>query len=185
MASRFGVSGKGKGFDVAILLGSKSDKKLLEDSGAFEILDSLGISYHSSVCSAHRNPRELACFCLEVISMTKPKVIMAAAGMAAGLPGAIAGATNQWLPIIGVALDCGFLGGLDALLSICRMPKGVPVMCSGIGIAGFVNAAIAAGQILATGDESIAERLHSYLNETATKPEFGYRTSSKEVETAK
>jgi len=140
--------------EVAVLMGSESDRTIMEKTA--EILEKYGIEYEMLVTSAHRTPertREYA----RTAEGRGIKVIIAGAGAAAHLPGAVAAYTR--LPVIGVPLAGTSLGGLDALLSIVQMPAGVPVATMAIGKAGARNAAILAAQILAIYDETIAKKL--------------------------
>ena len=140
---------------VGILGGSKSDFPVLEKSGA--ILDELGIPYELLVVSAHRTPDRL----FEYASSAHGRgieVIIAGAGGAAHLPGMLASKTH--LPVIGVPIPTENLRGLDSLLSIVQMPKGVPVATVAIG--GAENAGLLAGQILAGSYPEIAECIKSY-----------------------
>ncbi len=152
VASRAGKSRKPL---VAILGGSKSDFPILEKSGA--VLDQLGIPYELLVVSAHRTPDRLFEY-----ATTAPgrgiKVIIAGAGGAAHLPGMLAAKTH--LPVIGVPIPTENLRGLDSLLSIVQMPKGIPVATVAIG--GGENAGLLAGQILAGSHREIAEGIKSY-----------------------
>ena len=139
---------------VAVLMGSESDRDIMQNTA--ETLEKYGIEYEMVVTSAHRTPdktREHACTAKE----RGIKVIIAGAGAAAHLPGAVAAHTR--LPVIGVPLAATSLGGLDALLSIVQMPKGVPVATMAIGKAGAINAATLAAQILALGDDELAKKL--------------------------
>ena len=112
--------------DVSIVLGSKSDLEVAKR--AEQTLDSLGVSHETQVLSAHRNHKELD----EYITSSKAKVFIAIAGLAAHLPGYIASRTER--PVIGVPVNKA-LGGLDSLLSIVQMPRGVPVSAVGIDAA--------------------------------------------------
>jgi 5-(carboxyamino)imidazole ribonucleotide mutase len=137
---------------VGILVGSESDLPVLEKCTAR--LQNLGIEYELEVRSAHRNPESVA----EYASTARDrglKIIICAAGMAAHLAGAVAARTN--LPVIGIPVATGSLGGLDALLSTVQMPSGVPVAT--VAINGAANAAVLAAQILALSDPGLAERL--------------------------
>jgi 5-(carboxyamino)imidazole ribonucleotide mutase len=137
---------------VGILVGSESDLPVLEKCTAR--LQNLGIEYELEVRSAHRNPESVA----EYTSTARDrglKIIICAAGMAAQLAGAVAARTN--LPVIGIPVATGSLGGLDALLSTVQMPSGVPVAT--VAINGAANAAVLAAQILALSDPGLAERL--------------------------
>lgn len=139
---------------IGIIMGSESDKPVLED--AEKQLKEFGIEYEMLVSSAHRNPENTAKWAKEADK--KFKVIIAAAGKAAHLPGVVAGHTT--LPVIGVPIKTSDLGGLDSLLSIVQMPKGVPVAT--VAINGAKNAAILAAQIVATSDPKIAEKLKEF-----------------------
>ena len=129
---------------VGILVGSESDREAMEPAVAE--LDQRGISYELLVLSAHRDPRGVADYA-SAAAHRGMRVIIAAAGMAAALPGVVAAYTE--LPVIGVPLTSSksVLGGLDALLSIVQMPPGVPVAC--VSVNGARNAAILAARILA------------------------------------
>ena len=122
---------------VAILTGSESDRHIAERTA--KVFDKAGVDYEIRVLSAHRNPVELD----EYISNSDAEVFIGIAGLSAALPGVIASKTKK--PVIGVPVSSG-LGGLDALLSIVQMPKGVPVAC--VGIDNGENAAYLALRIL-------------------------------------
>jgi 5-(carboxyamino)imidazole ribonucleotide mutase len=109
--------------DVAVILGSASDRAIADK--AIEVLAKNGVSYDLQVLSAHRNPDELDAY----VRKSDAKVFIAIAGLAAALPGVVAARTMK--PVIGVPVSAK-LGGLDALLSIVQMPRGVPVACVGI-----------------------------------------------------
>jgi phosphoribosylaminoimidazole carboxylase PurE protein len=148
---------------VAVLMGSESDREVM--TNAEETLGKYGVECDVVVASAHRTPdktREYA----RTAEERGIKVIIAGAGAAAHLPGAVAAHTK--LPVIGVPLAGTSLGGLDALLSIVQMPKGVPVATMAIGKAGAINAAKFAVQILALEDEQLANKLRDEREE-ATK----------------
>jgi 5-(carboxyamino)imidazole ribonucleotide mutase len=140
--------------EVAVLMGSESDRTTMEKTA--ETLEKYGIGYEMLVTSAHRTPEKTREYARSA-EERGIKVIVAGAGAAAHLPGAVAAHTR--LPVVGVPLAGTSLGGLDALLSIVQMPKGVPVATMAIGEAGAVNAAVFAAQILAISDENIAEKL--------------------------
>ena len=123
--------------DVAVILGSASDQKIADN--AIDVLSKSNISYEIQILSAHRNPDELDAY----VKKTDAKVFIAIAGLSAALPGVIASKTDR--PVIGVPVAAK-LGGLDALLSIVQMPKGVPVAC--VGIDNGDNAAYMAIRIL-------------------------------------
>jgi 5-(carboxyamino)imidazole ribonucleotide mutase len=138
-------------------MGSKSDWDTLK--AAAEILDALGAAYETKVVSAHRTPRRLYEYAQSARERGL-KVIIAGAGGAAHLPGMTAALTP--LPVLGVPVRSKGLRGLDSLLSIVQMPKGVPVATLAIGEAGAANAALLAVAILALHDEALAARLDAY-----------------------
>ncbi|MEJ0059790.1 MAG: 5-(carboxyamino)imidazole ribonucleotide mutase [Terricaulis sp.] len=142
---------------VGLIMGSKSDWETLR--AAAEMLDALGVTYESRVVSAHRTPQRLYDYAQSAKSRGL-KVIIAAAGGAAHLPGMCASMTP--LPVLGVPVKSAALNGLDSLLSIVQMPKGVPVGTLAIGDAGAANAAILAASILALSDEALASRLDAF-----------------------
>ena len=142
---------------VGLIMGSKSDWDTLK--AAAEILDALGAAYETKVVSAHRTPRRLYEYAQSARERGL-KVIIAGAGGAAHLPGMTAALTP--LPVLGVPVRSKGLRGLDSLLSIVQMPKGVPVATLAIGEAGAANAALLAVAILALNDESLAARLDAY-----------------------
>jgi 5-(carboxyamino)imidazole ribonucleotide mutase len=137
---------------VGILVGSKSDLPILEKCTAR--LDDLRIDYELEVRSAHRTPEDVAEYAATARDRGL-KVIICAAGMAAHLAGAVAARTN--LPVIGIPVAAGPLGGFDALLSTVQMPSGVPVAT--VAVNGAANAAVLAAQILALSDPQLADRL--------------------------
>ena len=140
---------------VAIAMGSKSDMEVMQP--ALEILKSFGIDSEVSIISAHRTPEKARDFA-KAAQGNGFEVIIAAAGMAAHLAGAIAAQTT--LPVIGVPLAAKEgLAGLDALLSTVQMPGGVPVATVAIGKAGAKNAAVLAVQILALSDKNLTGKL--------------------------
>ena len=137
---------------VGILVGSKSDLSILEK--CTNRLEDLGIDFELEVRSAHRNPEAVA----EYVTSAPErgiKVFICAAGMAAHLAGAVAARTN--LPVIGIPIAAGTLGGFDALLATVQMPSGVPVAT--VAVNGAANAAVLAAQILALSDSELAQRL--------------------------
>jgi 5-(carboxyamino)imidazole ribonucleotide mutase len=137
---------------VAIVVGSRSDVPVLEKATA--VLDELGVGHELRVISAHRAPALLD----EYVAGAAGRgiaVFIAAAGLAAHLPGAIASRTT--LPVIGIPMPGELAGGLDALLSIVQMPRGVPVATVGVG--NSVNAALLAAEILAVADPSVRDAL--------------------------
>jgi 5-(carboxyamino)imidazole ribonucleotide mutase len=138
---------------VGVILGSKSDLPLMES--CVKVLEELGIEHEVKVCSAHRNPRGV----MEWATSARErgiKVVIAAAGGAAHLPGVVAAWTD--LPVIGVPVPTQHLGGVDSLYSIVQMPAGIPVATVAIGEAGAKNAAWLAARILGLGDAGIEER---------------------------
>ena len=135
-------------------MGSTSDLPVLEKAAQF--LDELEIPFEMNALSAHRTPQEVEQFAREAQGRGV-KIIIAAAGMAAALPGVIA--ANTTLPVIGVPVK-GMLDGLDALLSIVQMPPGIPVAT--VGVNGGLNAAILAAEMLALTDEGIAKKVANY-----------------------
>jgi len=137
---------------VAVILGSDSDLPTLRR--AFDQLNTLGIEFEAHICSAHRTPDEAATFAATARA-NGFGVIIAAAGMAAHLAGALAARTT--LPVIGIPLKSSQLDGVDALLSTVQMPSGIPVAT--VAINGANNAAILAAQILAVGDAELAAKL--------------------------
>ncbi len=139
---------------VAILMGSDSDLATMQSS--IDVLDKLGIPREVNVLSAHRTPEATHAYVQDADSRGCA-VFIAAAGMAAHLAGTVAALTTK--PVIGVPIDAGPLGGLDALLSTVQMPGGVPVACVAIGGAGAKNAAYLAAQILSLADKDLAARL--------------------------
>lgn len=144
---------------VGVVMGSKSDYDVL--SAAVEILRTLEISYETKIVSAHRTPDRLFEYA-ETARARGLRVIIAGAGGAAHLPGMLAAKTL--VPVLGVPVPATQLNGLDSLLSIVQMPKGVPVGTLAIGTPGAANAAILAAEILATHDEFLFARLSAWRN---------------------
>lgn len=139
---------------VSIIMGSTSDLPIMEKAAVF--LDSVRVPFEMNALSAHRTPSEVEEFAKGAAGRGI-KVVIAAAGMAAALPGVIA--ANSSLPVIGVPIK-GMLDGLDSMLSIIQMPSGIPVAT--VGVNGALNAAILAVQILALSDLELAGRLAEY-----------------------
>ncbi|HYD43735.1 MAG TPA: 5-(carboxyamino)imidazole ribonucleotide mutase [Phenylobacterium sp.] len=139
---------------VAIIMGSRSDWPTLK--AAAEALEALGVAYEAKVVSAHRTPERMYAFA-KGAKAAGVKVIIAAAGGAAHLPGMTASMTE--LPVLGVPIESKALKGMDSLLSIVQMPAGIPVGTLAIGEAGARNAGLLAAQILALSDPGLAERL--------------------------
>ena len=130
--------------NVVIIAGSESDRTFVEP--ALKLADELGIETEFKVYSAHRNLEELIAYLTEVEKANQTKVIIAVAGLAAALPGVVAAKVK--IPVIGVPRDAGPLNGVDALLSIVQMPKGVPVATMAIGSHGMLNSIHFAARIL-------------------------------------
>jgi len=141
--------------DVGVILGSKSDLPLME--GCTTQLEAFGIQHEVKILSAHRDPRGVMEWATSAAGRGI-KIVIAAAGGAAHLPGVVAAWTD--LPVIGVPIPTEHLGGEDSLFSIVQMPAGVPVATVAIGIAGAKNAAWLAARILALGDGELAARHH-------------------------
>lgn len=139
---------------ISIIMGSTSDLPIMDK--AAKLLDEMEIPFEINALSAHRTPAEVEQFAAGA-QERGIKVIIAAAGMAAALPGVIA--ANTTLPVIGVPIK-GMLDGLDSLLSIVQMPPGIPVAT--VAVNGAMNAAILAVQMLALSDEAVAKRLAEY-----------------------
>lgn len=147
---------------VGILMGSDSDLPILEK--AFTVLCELEIPFEAHIYSAHRTPAEAAEFAKNA-RKNGFGVLIAAAGMAAHLAGAVA--AQSTLPVIGIPCKSSVLDGMDALLSTVQMPSGIPVATVAIG--GGANAALLAAEILAVSDEALAERLDARRAADAAK----------------
>ena len=145
---------------VGIVMGSLSDAEVMKD--AQPVLDRFKVEYEVRVVSAHRTPEAMLKYGHDARSRGL-KVIIAGAGGAAHLPGMLAATTT--LPVIGVPVALARLDGLDSLLSIVQMPRGVPVAT--VAINGATNAALLAVRILASSDEELANQLDSYRDELA------------------
>lgn len=164
---------------VSIIMGSTSDLPILRKAAAF--LDEMEVPFEMNALSAHRTPAEVERFAREAKGRGI-KVIIAAAGMAAALPGVIAAMTP--LPVIGVPIN-STLEGRDALLSIVQMPPGISVAT--VGINGGLNAAILAVQMLSLSDEGVARRFDNYreslsakivkANEDLKKEKYNFKTN--------
>jgi len=149
---------------VGVLLGSPSDKEVMQ--ACWETLSELKIPYEVVIASAHRTPewvKEYAASAAE----KGIKVLIAAAGGAAHLAGSVASWTA--LPVIGIPLEVGSLGGLDALLSTVQMPPGVPVATVSVGSWGAKNAALLAARILALSDSRLSSRLDQFYTAMRNK----------------
>ena len=139
---------------VGVVMGSDSDWPTMEK--AVEVLEQFGVPYEARVVSAHRTP-ELLVEYSKSAQERGLKVIIAGAGGAAHLPGMVAAMTV--LPVLGVPVQSRALSGMDSLLSIVQMPKGIPVATFAIGEAGAANAGLAAVSLLANGDQALREKL--------------------------
>jgi 5-(carboxyamino)imidazole ribonucleotide mutase len=142
---------------VGIVMGSRSDWPTMRE--AAQLLAELGVAHESKVVSAHRTPDRLVRYAKEARDKGI-RVIIAGAGGAAHLPGMIASMTT--LPVLGVPVRSSALSGLDSLLSIVQMPRGVPVGTLAIGEAGAFNAGLLAASILAGEDKALAARLEAW-----------------------
>jgi 5-(carboxyamino)imidazole ribonucleotide mutase len=150
-------------------MGSRSDRDTMRETA--RVLDELGIAYEMEVVSAHRTPDRMFRYAEEAESRGI-EVIIAGAGGAAHLPGMTASKTT--LPVIGVPVPSSSLSGLDSLLSIVQMPRGVPVATVAIGKPGAVNAGLLAARILGGTDAGIRARLREYrdrMAEEALRPD--------------
>ena len=149
---------------VAIVMGSDSDWPVMQVAAA--ILDEFGVPYEARVVSAHRTPDLL----FDYAAMARERglrAIITGAGGAAHLPGMLAAKTT--VPVLGVPIPSKHLNGLDSLLSIVQMPKGVPVATFAIGEAGAGNAAYSAISILSVGSDKRAQKLAALLNDFRTR----------------
>jgi phosphoribosylaminoimidazole carboxylase PurE protein len=159
---------------VGILMGSKSDWPVMK--GAKEALDGFGVGCEVRVLSAHRTPDAAAAYAREAASRGL-QVIIAGAGGAAHLPGVLA--AHSLLPVIGVPVANGPLAGVDALLAIVQMPKGIPVATVGVGRAD--NAGVLAVAMMALHDRALAERLAGYRRELTAAAEKADRELQAEL----
>ena len=142
---------------IGIIMGSRSDWRVMESAAL--VLDELGVDYETKVVSAHRTPDRLVQYA-RTARERGLKAIIAGAGGAAHLPGMTAAMTP--LPVLGVPVDATALNGMDALMSIVQMPKGVPVATFAVGQTGAVNAGLFAASIIAIEDPAIREALDQY-----------------------
>jgi len=142
---------------VGIIMGSRSDWETMRH--AADMLTQLGVPFEAKVVSAHRTPERMYDYARAAVGRGL-KVIVAAAGGAAHLPGMTASLTR--LPVLGVPIESKTLKGIDSLLSIVQMPAGIPVGTLAIGKAGAVNAALLAAAMIATHDPLLAERVEAY-----------------------
>jgi 5-(carboxyamino)imidazole ribonucleotide mutase len=145
---------------VAILMGSESDRDVMKKASA--ILDEFGVDSETNVISAHRKPRALVTY-IEDAESRGVAVFICGAGLAAALPGVVAAHTTR--PVVGVPIESGGLGGMDALLAIAQMPPNVPVAT--VAVNGARNAGLLAVQIMSTADEALAARFAAFKRKLA------------------
>ena len=161
---------KNTNYLVGIIMGSQSDWEVMKE--AKDQLDELSITNEQLIISAHRTPSRILDYAKKSLE-NGIKVIIAGAGGAAHLPGMMASHTQ--IPVIGVPIESTSLNGIDSLLSIVQMPKGIPVATVSIGKTGAKNAAILAAEILSLQDEQIRDKLSSWkvsmTNNVPYKPE--------------
>jgi len=148
---------KNKTHKVSVVMGSQSDFKIMKLS--VKILKNLGISFETRIISAHRTPKRMYEYALNA-EKNNIEVIIAGAGGSAHLPGMIAALTT--IPVLGVPVESKKLKGLDSLLSIAQMPKGIPVGTLAIGKDGAINAALLAVSIIGNNDLKIKNKLKSW-----------------------
>ena len=148
---------KNKNLKVSIVMGSQSDFKTMKLT--VKILKSLGIKFETKIISAHRTPKRMYDFALQA-EKNNIGVIIAGAGGSAHLPGMISALTQ--IPVLGVPIESKKLKGLDSLLSIAQMPKGIPVGTLAIGKDGAINAALLAAGIVAINNSSIKNKLKNW-----------------------
>jgi len=145
---------KNKALKVSIVMGSQSDYKIMKLCE--KTLKNLGVSFETKIISAHRTPKRMYEYALDA-EKNNIKVIIAGAGGSAHLPGMIAALTS--IPVLGVPIESKKLKGLDSLLSIAQMPKGIPVGTLAIGEDGAINAALLAASILSNSNQKIKNKL--------------------------
>ena len=148
---------KSKNLKVAIVMGSQSDYKTMQLS--LKILKKMGIKYETKIISAHRTPKRMYEFAIAA-EKNNIGVIIAGAGGSAHLPGMISALTS--IPVLGVPIESKKLKGLDSLLSIAQMPKGIPVGTVAIGPDGAINAGLFAASIISNLDDKIKKNLDSW-----------------------
>ncbi len=153
---------------VGIVMGSDSDLEVLQET--LKLLDQLGIGHEVIVASAHRTPERARKYARDA-ERRGLRVLIAGAGGAAALPGFLASISN--LPVIGIPINATPLDGLDSLLSMAQMPRGVPVATVAVGKWGAANAAILAAQILALSDPEIKKRLEAFRRTLAREVKEG------------
>jgi phosphoribosylaminoimidazole carboxylase PurE protein len=172
----FNVANKPEQPKVGILMGSDSDLDVMREAATR--LDHFGIAYEMRIMSAHRTPDKAAAYA-STAQERGLEVIIAGAGAAAHLAGAIAASTT--LPVIGIPIDSSSLKGLDALLATVQMPAGIPVATMAIGKAGAANAGIFAAQIVARKDAQVAVKLTQFKKEMAA----GVEDKDRKLQSAK
>ena len=148
---------KNKNLKVSIVMGSQSDFKTMKLT--VKILKSLGIKFETKIISAHRTPKRMYDFALQA-EKNNIGVIIAGAGGSAHLPGMISALTS--IPVLGVPIESKKLKGLDSLLSIVQMPKGIPVGSLAIGNDGAINAGLLAASIIANTNSKIKKKLNGW-----------------------
>ena len=148
---------KNKNLKVAIVMGSQSDFKTMKLSA--NILKKMGVRFETKIISAHRTPKRMYEFA-ESTSRNNIGVIIAGAGGSAHLPGMISAITS--IPVLGVPVESKKLKGLDSLLSIAQMPKGIPVGTLAIGEDGAINAALLAAAIIANSNPAVKKKLNNW-----------------------
>ena len=155
---------KNTNYLVGIIMGSQSDWEVMKE--AKDQLDEFSITNEQLIISAHRTPNRILDYAKKSLE-NGVKVIIAGAGGAAHLPGMMA--SHSQIPVIGVPIESTSLNGIDSLLSIVQMPKGIPVATVSIGKTGAKNAAILAAEILSLQDEEISKKLSSWKNSMTNK----------------
>ena len=158
---------KNKNLKVAIVMGSQSDFKTMKLSA--KILKTMGVKFETKIISAHRTPKRMYEFA-ENASKNNIGVIIAGAGGSAHLPGMISAITS--IPVLGVPIESKKLKGLDSLLSIAQMPKGIPVGTLAIGDDGAINAALLAAAIISNNNPNVKKKLSNWrLSQTRSVKE--------------
>ena len=159
---------KNKNYKVSIVMGSQSDYKIMKL--ATKILKNIGVKFETKIISAHRTPKRMYDFANSA-AKNNIGVIIAGAGGSAHLPGMIASLTS--IPVLGVPIEGKKLKGLDSLLSIVQMPKGIPVGTLAIGENGAVNAALLAASIISNNDAKIKKKLDNWrLSQTKSVKKY-------------
>jgi 5-(carboxyamino)imidazole ribonucleotide mutase len=148
---------KNNNLKVSIIMGSQSDYKTMQLS--MKVLKKMGIKFETKIISAHRTPQRMYEFA-RTVDRNKIGVIIAGAGGSAHLPGMISALTS--IPVLGVPIESKKLKGLDSLLSIAQMPKGIPVGTLAIGSDGAINAGLLAASIIANNNSAVKKRLNNW-----------------------